>query len=363
MKRVIPALIAVAILGAFVWTLFFLYEKSQTKPVVYETQSPAVADIVKKTVATGAIVPRREVEIKPRVSGILEALYVEPGDYVKEGQKIAQIKIVPNVVNLNSAEARVKQSRISFESAQSEFARNERLFKQGVTSETEFSRFKLDFELKKQELAAANSNMQLIKSGAAKGSNKISNVVSTTVEGMVIEVPVKVGASVTETNNFNAGSTIANVADMNDLIFEGFVDESEVGKLKEGMELSIQIGAIDRQRFEGMLEYISPKGISQEGAIQFQIRAALTQKKDFFVRAGYSANADIVLDRREQVLSIDESLLQFDKGGKAFVEVETGEQTFEKRELELGLSDGLRVEVKGGLDESMKIKNPQRRKG
>lgn len=367
MKKAFPLVLLAVVALAFVWTLFFLYNKSKGKPEVFDTMQAKKQDIVKRTVASGSIVPRREIALKPRVSGILSDILVEPGRSVKKGEVVAKIKIVPNVINVNGAQSRVQQSRISFDNAKKEFERNKELFAQGVISETELSRFKLDYELRAQEKTAANSNLQLIKSGSAKGSKQVSNVVKATVPGMVIAVPVKAGASVTEANNFNEGTTIASIADMNDMIFEGFVDESEVAKLKSGMTMEIIMGALDDKQFTGRLEYISPKGITLEGTIQFEIRAALvlpqaedekTVEASPFVRAGYSANAKIVLDKKEDVLSIDESLLQFDKDGKTYVEIETGDQTFERKDVELGLSDGVVAEVLNGLDGTEKIKLP-----
>lgn len=358
MKRVIPIFLVLVIVGAFAGTLVFLYRKSQRKPVVYETQTPTVTDIVKKTVATGALVPRQEVAIKPRVSGVLEKLHVQPGQHVEKDELLAEIRIIPNVVSLNQAESAVKAARIAFQNAQRELARNRSLFEQAVISEAELGRYQLDYELKQQDLEAAESNLQLIKEGAARNSSKVSNHVRSTVAGMVLEVPVKEGESVIESNNFNAGTTVASIADMNDLIFQGRVDESEVGKLKEGMALDIKIGALEEQKFQGTLEYISPKGIASEGVIEFEIRAAIQGKPDVLIRAGYSANADVVLDRRQQVLAIDEGLLQFDDG-KPFVEVEVGPQAFERRPIEVGLSDGIHIEVLGGIDAGTKIKKPQ----
>ena len=359
MKRALGIVIAAVFVGLFVWTLYYLYDKSREKPVAFKTEKPAKADIVKKTVATGSIVPRREVEIKPRVSGVIETLWVQPGQKVNAGDKIAKIKIIPNVVSLNSAESSVKTAQINLGNAERELERARSLFAQSLISEAELSRRKVDFELSKQELASARSNLQLIRSGAAKGSGKVSNVVTSTVDGMVIEVPVKEGESVTETNNFNPGTTIARVADMSDMIFQGYVDESEVGKIKEGMDLAITVGALEGHDFKGKLEYIAPKGASIEGAIQFEIKAAVKLLEDVFVRANYSANADIVLDRADGVLSINEALLQFEKDGKPFVEVEVADQVFEKRAIETGLSDGVRIEVKKGLSEQDSVKIPR----
>jgi HlyD family secretion protein len=361
-RRLIPLAIALGILVAFGWTLAFLYEKSKQEPIVYETSSAAVADIVEKTVAAGAIVPRREVAIKPRVSGILQKLLVEPGQFVKAGDRIAEIKIVPNVVSLNSAESRLEAARISARNRRQEHERIQRLQAQQLVSQAELNRAELEHQLARQELEAARNNLQLVKEGAIRGSGKISNIVESTVAGMVIEVPVKEGVSVIETNNFNEGTTIASIADMQDMIFKGYVDESEVGKLREDMPVSISIGAIAEEQFDGRLEYIAPKGTDREGTIEFEVRAALTLQPGKFVRANYSANADIILDRREHVLAINERLVQFE-GGSPYVEVETGAHTFERRALELGLSDGVRVEVLDGLAESDAIKVPVAVKG
>jgi HlyD family secretion protein len=360
MRRIVPIALGVLLLVLFVGTLLFLYSKSQADPVVYETETPFKATIIKKTVATGSLVPRREVEIKPRVSGVVDELFVEPGDPIKAGQDIARIKIIPNVVSLNQAEAAVDAARINFENARKEEARYQTLLKQNLISEVEFNRFQLEHRLRQQELHSATSNLQLVKSGAAKGggAGKVSNVVSSTVDGMVIDVPVKEGTSVTETNNFNAGSTIALVADMGDMIFQGKVDESEVGKIKVGMPLEIVVGAIDKQKLEGKLEYIAPKGVEVEGAMQFEIKAAIIPDKDVFIRAGYSANADIVLDKRVDVLAVHEALLQFEKDGKPYVEVEVSSQRFEKRPVDVGVSDGVQIEVLKGVDLKTPIKKP-----
>lgn len=358
MKRILPYLIGLFILVLFAGTLVFLYKRSQAKPVVYETEKPFVTDIVKKTVATGSLVPRREIEIKPRVSGVVEKLLVQAGDHVKAGQKIARIKIIPNMVSLNQAEAAVDEARINYENAKKEMSRYRDLYKQQLISEIDFNKQQLQFQLQKQQLDSATSNLQLVKSGAAKGSGKVQNIITSTVDGMVIDVPVKEGTSVTETNTFNAGTTIATVADMNDMIFDGKVDESEVGKIKEKMKLEIVVGAIEKTKIEGTLEYISPKGETVDGAIQFEIKAAITPVDGVFIRAGYSANADIVLDRRDKVLAVHESLVQFDKDKKPFVEVEVGKQQFEKRPIKVGLSDGVNIQVLSGIDKDTEIKRP-----
>lgn len=358
MKRAIPFALSATVLAALAWTMLFLYNKSQAVAEDFQTEAPAVRDIVQKTVATGAIVPRQQIEIKPRVSGVVEELSVVAGDIVTAGQKLATIKIIPNMLSLNSAESELKAATISLAGAKTEYLRNKTMFERGDIAATEYNRFELDYRLRQQAVQSAQSNLQLIKSGAAAGGGKVSNVVTSTVNGMVIEVPPKVGSSVTEANNFNPGTTIASVADMTDMIFEGHVDESEVGKVKEGMELDIVIGAIDDKHFKGTLEYIAPKGNLVDGAIQFELRAALKLNKEDFVRAGYSANADIVLKRVDQVLSISEALLSFDDKKQAFVEVEVAPKVFEKRAVKLGLSDGIHVQVLEGVSAEDKIKKP-----
>lgn len=356
-RRIIPVLLALSIVGAFVLTLLFLYRKSQAKPIVFETAKPVVMDIVKKTVAPGAIVPRREIAIKPHVSGTLEKLYVQAGQVVKDRQLLAKIQIIPNVVALNNAESAIRAAQIGYDNAQSQMQRYQQLFDQKLMGETEFNQFKLGFELKRQELETAQSNRELIKEGASKRTGKVSNLVNSTVDGMVLDVPVKEGSSVIEANNFNEGTTIASIADMGDMIFLGRVDESEVGKLSAGMPVTITVGALGEERLEGNLEYIAPKGKEKEGTIEFEVKAAVKLKPGVLVRANYSANADIILDTRKGVMAIEETVVQFDKG-KAFVEVETAPQAFSRREVKLGLSDGINVEVLSGLNANDRVKKP-----
>jgi HlyD family secretion protein len=358
-------------------TFKFLYNKSQKPPRTYQTETATTKDIVKKTVATGAIVPREEVEIKPRVSGVLEEIWVEPNSKVKKGDRIAKIRIVPNAQNLNAAESSVRSAKIAADNAKRELDRNQALYTQGVIPEAELARFKTEYALRKADHESASQQLQIVRDGQTRGGGASSNVVVTsTVDGMIIDVPVKVGFSVIESNNFNPGTTIATVADMNDMIFQGQVDESEVGKLvvstEKPQDLRIKIGAIEAEQFDGKLEYISPKGKEIDGAIQFEIKGKLIRKGDQFIRANYSANADIVLEEKKQVMAIREALVQYDPAkpgdagsagpkakGKPFVEVETGKaQVFARRDVELGLSDGINVEVLSGITATDKIKVP-----
>ncbi len=356
MKKIIRITLLIVLLASFLGTLYFLWKKSEKKPEVFNLESPSVNNIIKKTVATGAVVPRKEVDIKPRVSGIIEELYVEAGQMVRRGDKIARVKIIPNMVNLNEAESRLNRAKINFNNIKIDFDRNKKLYEQKVISLAEFQRFELNYNTAKEELETSENNLQLIKQGTSKSLGSATNtIITATIDGMILNVPVKVGNSVIESNTFNEGTTIATVADMKDMIFQGKVDESEVGKIKQGMSLIVTIGAITSDKYDAVLEYISPKGVEQDGAIQFEIKAAMKLKPGSFIRAGYSANADIVLERRDSVLSIPESVIKFE-GDTAYVEVETTNQQFKKTYIKTGLSDGINIEVIEGIDKKMKLK-------
>lgn len=359
MKTALKIFIGVVIVVIFAGTIYFLYNKSKPKVVIFTTKTPEVTNIIKKTVATGSVVPRREIEIKPKVSGIIEELYIEPGQKIHKGERIARIRIIPNMVSLNAAESRVARAKISLDNAKTEFDRYADLLKNKVIPAAEYQRYEVAYRNAKEELNDAENNLDLIKEGQTKQSSQSTNtMVTSTLDGMVLAVPVEQGKSVIESNTFNDGTTIATVADMGEMIFKGKVDETEVGKIKEGMNLILTIGAIETEKFDATLEHISPKGTLENGAIQFEIRAEVKLKDNVFVRSGYSANADIVLDRRDSVLAISESVLQFDKD-KPFVEVETATpQVFEKRMIKTGISDGINIEVLEGLTKTDKIKVP-----
>ena len=358
MRKILLSLLGLVLLAVFAGTLWFLYKKSEKPPVVYATHSPSRATIIKKAVATGSVLPRREIAIKPQVSGIVQELHVEPGDQVKKGDLIAKVAIIPNLAGLSGAESRVAKAKIALENAEIEHRRNQELFAQELISRATFDTFDVALKQAREEVNAAEDNLAVVREGAQKATAASSNtLVRATASGMVLEVPVEVGDSVIEANTFNAGTTIASVADMDEMIFKGKVDESEVGKLREGMDLLLTIGAIEGERYDATLEYIAPKGVEENGAIQFEIRAALKKKDGNFIRANYSANADIVLARRDDVLAVQESWLQFDDG-TPYVEVETAPQKYERRKIETGLSDGITIEVVSGLTADDKVKDP-----
>ena len=343
------------LIASFFGVGYILIKKSMKPTVIYKSEKPFYTDIVNKTVATGSITPRKEIDLKSQVSGVVEKLHVEAGEIVNMNDIIAKIKIIPNVVMLNSAEMRLKTALINFKNAHIEMKRQQDLFKEDVISEQDYNQYLLEYELRKQEVEAAENNLELVKEGASKNTGTVSNVVRSTAEGMVIDVPVKEGSFVIESNTFNEGTTIATVANMKDMIFEGKVDESEVGKIKEGMKLDLLVGALQDEKISAELEYISPKGIEEDGAIQFEIKAAVNLNNELFLRAGYSANADIVLQVRDSVLAIKENDLLFEND-KVYVEIETGEQLFRKQKIETGLSDGINIEILSGITADQKIK-------
>ena len=357
-RRVLFALALLGFLGGFAGTLYFLYKRSKGTPPVVKTEKAAKADITRKAVATGSIVPRREVLIKPRVSGILSKIYVLPGQQIKEGDLIAEVKIIPDVVAVTHAEGQARSADIAQKHADIELRRAQKLSEEGVLSARDLEGRRLDFDLKKAELAAAFETLQVVREGAIAKSDSSSNTkIRATVAGVVLDVPVEEGASVIASNSFNEGTTVAAVADMNDMIFVGKVDEADVGKIKTGLSVTIQIGAIENRSFEGSLEYIGSKGKLVDGAIQFEVKAALKPMKDVVIRAGYSANAGIVLEQKAGVLALNEKLVQFD-GDKPFVEVLVASNRFERRDITVGISDGIKIEVKSGVDGSSEIKVP-----
>lgn len=359
LKKIRNIILIIILVGGLFWTFYFLFQKSQTPPEIFKTVKPFDTAIVKKTVATGSVTPRKEVNMKSQVSGIIEKLYILAGQQIKQGDIIAKIKIIPNMLALANAENRVSAAQINFDNSKLEYDRNKQLFDQNVISKSDFQSIDLKMKSNNTELEAAINQLQIIKDGVSKSSGSTSNtLVKATISGMVLDVPVKEGGQVIESNTFNEGTTICSVANMGEMIFEGKLDESEVGKVQIGMDIVLTIGAIDKASFKAKLEYIAPKGITENGAIQFLIRASITKDNSAFLRAGYSANADIILDQKEKVMAIPESVLQFEKE-KAFVEVETTNQQFEKRFIKTGLSDGINIEVLEGLKKTDNIKLPQ----
>jgi HlyD family secretion protein len=364
MKKLIYIVLGGIFLIAVVGSLVMLYQKSKKKDAIYEIKSPFIANVIKKSVATGKVKPRREIAIKPQVSGIVEEIYLEAGNIVKKGDLIAKVKIIPDMVSLNAATSRLNQAKIKLDDAKLIYDRQKKVYEQGVIADAEFQTTRTEYNSTLEEVEAAENNLQIIKDGINKKSGEISNtLIRSTIQGMILDVPVEVGSSVIQANTFNEGTTIATIADMGEMIFEGKIDETEVGKIKVGMTLELTVGAIENQKFKAILEYISPKGVEENGTVQFEVKAKVLLQKNNFIRAGYSANADIVLDRRDSVMVIPEGLVKFEKGNDtSYVEVETKPQVFEKRYIKTGLSDGINIEVVSGLSKKDKIKAGEKTK-
>lgn len=358
LKKIRNIFLIVLFVGAFIWTFIYLYQKSQTPPEVFQTTTVFDTTIVKKTVATGSVTPRKEVNMKSQVSGIIEKLFIVAGQQIKQGDVIAKIKIIPNMLNLANAESRVNATQITYDQAKTEFERNQSLYNQQVISKADFLVVENKLKAANEDLSAAQNNLQIIKEGVSNASGAVSNTfVKATISGMVLDVPVKEGGQVIESNTFNEGTTLCSVANMGEMIFEGKLDESEVGKVQTGMPIVLSIGAIDKSSFAATLEYIAPKGVTENGAIQFLIRASINKDNSAFLRAGYSANADIILAKKDKVMALPEGVVQFEKL-KTYIEVETKPQVFEKRFIQTGLSDGINIEVLGGVKKGEKIKMP-----
>lgn len=353
-RRILPFLVVLAVFGCFLGTLYFLYQKSREPQIAIETIRPRRMSIVGKAIAPGSIVPRNQVEIKSRVPGVVEELYVVPGQRVDVGEKIAKIRIIPDAVTLNSAEARLAAAQISLASAKKEYTRIKQLFEKRLVPQSDFARAELDHQLARHEVGAAHRNLELVREGAADDTAKVSNIATSTVEGTVVQLPVKQGTSVIEANTFNAGTTVAVVADMTDMLFKGHVDESEVGKLSTDMTVVVSVGALN-QHFDGTLEYIAPEGTDKDGTIEFEVWAAIHLKPDQMLRSNYSATAEIVLDRRTGVIAIPESIIEFEHS-QAFVHVEVAPNRFDRRLVKLGLSDGLNVQVLDGVGPADSLK-------
>lgn len=355
-KYVKYGLIAVGviiILGAI--TVFL---KKNSKPLqLYKTETVEKKDIVNKVIVTGKVIPEDEIEIKPQISGIIEKVFLEEGAKIKAGELIATIKVVPNEQALFQARGRVNNAKVALTNAKTDFDRNKTLFDKGVVSAQDFQNIQLAYDQAKLEVENAQNDYQIILRGSVGGSSSANTNIRATVNGTILEIPVEEGDQVIQSNNLNDGTTIATIADMNKMIFEGEVDEAEVGKLHVGMPLEISLGALEESKFGAKLKFIAPKGVEEEGAVQFKIEGDLAVNDSTQVRAGYSANASIVLDEKKDVLAIKEALLQFDKETeKPYVEIETGENEYERKDIEIGVSDGIHVEVVSGLAEGDKIK-------
>ncbi len=363
MGKYLRAALAGLIVLVFIGTFVFLYRKSMPKAVEYEEFTPETGEVSNTTVVTGTIEPRDEVEVKPQISGIITELYKEAGDMVREGEVIAKVKVIPDMGSLSSAESRVRLAEVNLRQAQVDYDRERALFERRLVSAEEHDGYELALNQAKEERAAAIDALEVVRDGvSSSNASASSTLVRSTIGGIILDVPVKVGNSVILSNTFNDGTTIATVADMNDLIFRGDIDETEVGQIVVGMPMKITIGALQDLEFEAFLEYISPKATENNGANQFEIKAAVAVPGQTSIRSGYSANAEIELARAVDVLTLPESAIEFD-GGQAYVYVVSGDgrkKEYERRRVTTGLSDGVSIEIREGLGRDETVRGPQK---
>ncbi len=363
MRKYIKFILAGAAVLVFMLTFVFLYMKSRPQPVVYDEFTPKRGDISKSTVITGTIEPRDEVEVKPQISGIITEIYKEAGETVKAGEVIAKVKVIPDMGQLSSAESRVRLAEINLRQAEVDHGREKNLYDRQLVSADEYDKVRQALRQAREEKQAAIDALEVVRDGVSRSNAKASStLIRSTISGIILDVPVKVGNSVILSNTFNDGTTIATVANMGDLIFRGNVDETDVGQLVTGMDMKITIGALHDLSFGARLEYISPKATENNGANQFEIKAAVSVPLGSKIRSGYSANAEIVLARATNVLTVPESAIEF-KGDDAFVYVAKGtadEKTYERRKVLTGLSDGVNIEIKSGITAKDRVRGPQK---
>ena len=357
MNKTVKIILGIAVLLALVYVLKYFKDSNAKEIIDYKTESPFFSTLDTKIVATGKLNPEEEIELKPQISGIIDAIFVEEGDLVKKGDLIARIRVVPNEQALVSAKSRINSLKLSFNNSQTVFNRNKTLFDKGVISKQDFENSELSLNQSKENYEQAQDDYQIIKQGSLSGGSSANTTIVAQIPGTILEIPVREGDQVIQSNNFNAGTTIATVADMSQMIFEGKVDESEVGKLEEGKDIVVILGAINEKEFPAVLTFVAPKGIEQNGAVQFTIKADVDIDSSTRIRAGYSANAEIELESKDSVLVIKEALLQFNRiTEKPFVELLKENGRFQTKNVEIGISDGINVEIIEGIKEGDEVK-------
>ncbi|MCI7787762.1 MAG: efflux RND transporter periplasmic adaptor subunit [Prevotellaceae bacterium] len=359
MKKIIAASVVALI---FIGTFVFLWIKSRPQPVVYSEFEASYGDLRKTTVLTGKIEPRNEVNVKPQISGIISEIVKEAGQTVQAGEVIAKVKVIPDMSQLSSAQSRLRLADINLKQAKTDYERERVLYDKGLVSADEYDKINQTYQQAREERAAAEDNLEVVRDGVSRSNaNASSTLIRSTITGVILDIPVKVGNSVILSNTFNDGTTIATVANMGDLIFRGNIDETEVGQVTTGMPMKITVGALQNLHFDAHLEYIAPKAVDNNGANQFEIKAAVTIAGQNRMRSGYSANAEIVLAEAQHVLTVPESTIEF-SGKDTFVYVVKGsgkDQTYERRAVKTGLSDGVNIEIKSGLRAGEHVRGPQ----
>ncbi len=359
MKKVIKYIVLVLIVAVFAGTFVFLYKNSQPEEIRYQELPAQKQDVARSTVLTGKIVPRNEVNIKPQINGIIAEIYKEAGQMVQQGEVIARLTVIPDMNSLSAAQSRVRLSEINLKQAQTNFDREKALFEKNLISAEEYEKTEQQLNQAKEEYAASQESLEVIRDGvSSKNATSSSTLIRSTITGLILDIPVKVGNSVIQANTLNDGTTVATVANMSDLIFEGQIDETEVGSLYEGMPLTITIGALKDYTFDASLEYISPKAVENNGANQFKVKAAVKVDSEHVIRSGYSANAQIDLEKATDVLTVPESALEFVKE-ESYVYKKADDGSYTKTKVETGLSDGVNIEIKEGLSEGDTVRGPR----
>lgn len=354
MKRNI--LIILLILG-FLMAIAYFIRSNSTSSIEYDTTTPFTSSIQKTSVVTGSVIPEDEVEIKPQLNGIIQNILVEEGDEVLNGQLIAIIKVVPDERSVYAARAQVNAAKLTVENGERQIKRVRELFEKQIISQQEYEDAELNFDTAKENLIAAENDLEILRKGSVAGSSTANTNIRATVSGTILEIPVKLGDQVIASNNFNEGTSVATIADLNKMIFEGQVDEAEVGKLIIGQDLKISMAALPDKEFDAKLKFVAPKGTEEGGAVQFKIEADIIIKDDIFIRAGYSANGSLIIEDKKNIMVIPEALLQFDrKTQEPYVEIQTSNQNFERKDVQIGLSDGIIVEIISGVKMSDQIK-------
>ncbi|TYA55162.1 efflux RND transporter periplasmic adaptor subunit [Formosa maritima] len=357
MNKTVKIIIGIVLLILFIWVIKYFKDSNSKAVEDYKVEEPFYTSINTKVVATGKLNPEEEIELKPQIAGIIDKILVEEGDIVKKGDLIAKIRVVPNEQNLASANSRIRTARLDLDNAQILYNRNKGLFEKGVISKQDFENSELSYNQAKESLIQAQNDFQIIKQGSLSGGGSANTNIVAQIPGTVLEIPVREGDQVIESNSFNAGTTVATIADMSKMIFEGKVDEAEVGKIEEGKEIRVVLGALNEQEFPAILTFVAPKGLEESGAVQFTIKADVTVTPSTKIRAGYSANAEIDMESKDSVLVIKEALLQFNRiTEKPFVEILKEDNSYEEKYVELGISDGINVEILEGVAEGDKIK-------
>lgn len=361
MKKYLKIGLIIAFIAGVIWAIMYMGKTTSKENEVYEVTQATVGNITVKAVATGEVKPLETIEIKPNISGVIRTINVSEGQFVEKGQLIAEIKVVPNVQSLNAAQMAINSARISLDREQKSYNRSRTLYNQGVVSKQDYDNALGSFQLAQQQLTSAQNDYKVAQTGVAPGLEAYATTrITATTAGMILDIPVEVGNTVQEINNFSTGTTIATMADVHKMIFQGKVDEAEVGKLKEGMKINVAIGAIPNTNFTAILDFISPQGVATNGVIQFEIKAPLQLNSDVFVRAGYSANAEVITSEVRNVLMVKSAHLRYDENSKPYVEVlksgKGSDAVYDKKYVTLGITDGINVQVKSGITKEDKIK-------